>query len=150
MRKKFDDMNGIMWYYDKSSPQYVNSRTNFYAYIGKKENGKPWLRMVIQYVAEDWLFIEKYIIKVDGKTYNITEEKYGEIETDNGGGIWEWLDRTVSNSEFEIIKAIANGKNVKIRFSGKKYYKDKTVSSKEKLALRNVLEAYEALGGTLK
>lgn len=150
MRKKADDMNGITWYYDKTSPSYVNSRTNFYAYIGKKEGGTPWMRMVIQYVADDWLFIEKYTIKVDGKTYKITEEKYGEIETDNGPGIWEWLDRTVSTSEFEIMKAVANGKNVKIRFEGKKYYKDRTVSSKEKLALRNVIEAYEALGGTMK
>lgn len=149
MRKKYDDMNGITWYYDKTSPQYVNSKTNLYAYIGKEKEGKPWLRFVIQYVADDWLFIEKYIIKVDDKTYTITEDSYGEIKTDNGtGGIWEWLDRKVGYSEFEIIEAIANGKNVKIRFSGKDYHKDRTITYSEKLALKNVLNAYEALGGT--
>jgi len=105
MRKKYDDMKGITWYYDKTSPHYVNSRTNVNAYIGKKDSGTPFMRLVIQYVADDWLFIEKYIIKVDGKTYTITEEKYGEIETDNGsGGIWEWLDRSVDTNEYEIIK----------------------------------------------
>lgn len=151
MRKKYDDMKGITWYYDKTSPKYVNSRTNVNAYIGKRDNGSPFMRLVIQYVADDWLFIEKYIIKVDGKTYTITEEKYGEIETDNGsGGIWEWLDRSVDTDEYEIIKAIANGKNVKIRFSGKQYYKDRTVSYKEKVALKNIIDAYEALGGTMK
>ena len=151
MRKQYDDMKGITWYYDKSSPRYVNSRTNIYAYIGKKENSSPFLRFVIQYVADDWLFIEKYIIKVDGRTYTITEEKYGEIETDNGSGkIWEWLDRYVGEDEFKIMKAIANGRNVKLRFEGKKYYKDRTVSYKEKRALKNVIEAYEALGGTMK
>lgn len=150
MRKKYDDMNGTTWYRDRTSPQYTNYN-GFFAYIGDDETSKPWLRLRIQYAADDWLFIEKYIIKVDGKTYTITEEKYGEIETDNGsGGIWEWLDRTVDSDEYEIIKAVANGKNVKIRFVGKQYHKDKTITSKQKLALRNVIDAYEALGGTMK
>jgi hypothetical protein len=149
MRKKYDEMTGITWYYDKSSPQYVNSKTNLHAYIGKIKEDSPWLRLNIQYVADDWLFIEKYIIKVDDKTYTITEDGYGEIKTDCGSGrIWEWLDRKVSYSEYEIIEAIANGENVKIRFSGKDYYKDRTISIGEKIALKNVLNAYEALGGT--
>ncbi len=148
MRKSYDDIKGITWYYDKSSPRYVNSRTNFYAYIGKVENGYPWLRLKITYVADDWLFIEKYIIKADGKIYEIKENSYGEIETDNGGGkIWEWLDRIVGARELQIIEAVAHGKDVKIRFQGKKYRRDRTVTNKEKMALRNVLDAYEALGG---
>lgn len=150
MRKKYDDMSETTWYYDKSSPRYRSSRTNFYAYIGKKD-GPPWLRLVIQYVADDWLFIEKYIIKVDGDFYEITENSYGEIKTDNGyGSIWEWLDRGVNQKEYQIMKAVANGKNVKIRFEGKKYSRDRTITNKEKLALKNVLDAYEALGGYLK
>lgn len=149
MRKKYDDMNGTTWYRDRTSPQYVNYN-GFFATIGDDETSKPWLRLKIQYVADDWLFIEKYIINVDGKTYTITEEKYGEIETDNGGGeIWEWLNRSVDSDEYEIIKAVASGKNVKIRFVGKQYYKDKTITNKQKLALRNVIDAYEALGGTI-
>ena len=147
MRKKTDDMNGITWYHDKTSPRYTN-QNGFFAYIGKKENSSPWLRLTIQYAADDWLFIEKYIIKVDDVTYTISEEKYGEIETDNGsGGIWEWLDRAVDQNEMEIIKAVANGSNVKIRYVGKQYHKDRTITSTQKQALRNVLDAYEALGG---
>lgn len=147
MRKKTDDMNGITWYHDKTSPRYTN-RNGFFAYIGKKENSNPWLRLAIQYSADDWLFIEKYVIKVDDKTYTISEKKYGEIETDNGsGGIWEWLDRKVGKSEMEIIKAVAEGKSVKIRYVGKQYYKDRTITSTQKRALRNVLNTYESLGG---
>ncbi len=147
MRIKFDDMNNMTWYYDKSSPQYVNYN-GFYAYIGQSKGSKPWLRLAIQYASDDWLFIEKYIIKVDGQTYTISEDSYGEIKTDNGsGGIWEWIDRKVGSSEYEIIKAVANGKDLKIRFEGKDYYKDKTITVKQKTALRNVLDAYEALGG---
>jgi hypothetical protein len=148
MRVKVDDINDITWYYDKTSPQYTNYN-GFYAYIGTSKKSKPWLRLAIQYAAEDWLFIQKYIIKVDGQTYNIVEESYGEIKTDNGsGGIWEWLDRKVGYSEYLIINAVADGKDVKIRFNGKDYYKDKTITVQQKAALRNVLDAYEALGGT--
>jgi hypothetical protein len=148
MRVNVDDINDITWYYDKTSPQYTNYN-GFYAYVGTSKGSKPWLRLAIQYAADDWLFIEKYIIKVDGQTYNITEDSYGEIKTDNGsGGIWEWLDRKVGYSEYQIIKAVANGKDTKIRFNGKDYYKDKTITEQQKLALRNVLDAYEALGGT--
>ena len=147
MRVKVDDMNDVTWYYDKTSPQYTNYN-GFYAYIGTSKGSKPWLRLVIQYAADDWLFIEKYIIKVNGQTYNITEDSNSEIKTDNGSGeIWEWLDRKVGYSEYQIIKAVAHGKDVKIRFNGKDYYKDKTITAQQKIALQNVLNAYEALGG---
>lgn len=147
MSKKYDDVNEVTWYRDKSSPAYVNYN-GFFAYIGQSNGGKPWLRLAIHYAADDWLFIESYIIKVDGRTYTISEDSYGEIKTDNGsGGIWEWLDRQVGSAEFEIIKAVANGKDVKIRFSGKQYYKDKIITEHQKTALKNALDAYEALGG---
>ena len=85
------------------------------------------------------MFIEKYIIKVDGKTYTISENSYGEIKSDNGnGGIWEWLDRQVGSLEYEVIKAVANGNNVKIRFSGKDYYKDKIITEQQKTALNKL------------
>jgi hypothetical protein len=147
LNKKYDDVNEITWYRDKTSPVYVNYN-GFYSYIGQSEGSKPWLRLAIQYAADDWLFIERYIIKVDGKTYTISEKSYGEIKTDNGsGGIWEWLDREVSTSEYEIIKEVAYGKEVKIRFVGKDYHKDKIIPQQQKTALKNVLDAYEVLGG---
>lgn len=149
MRTKYDDINEITWYRDKTSPQYTNYN-GFFGYFGKTKTGMPSLRLRIQYAADDWLFIDNYVIKVDGITYTIEEQNYGEIETDNGsGGIWEWLDRAVSENELQIMRAVANGKDVKIRFNGKQYKKDKTINSTQKAALRNVLDAFEALGGKI-
>lgn len=147
MSKNYDDINEITWYRDKTSPRYTNYN-GFFGYFGKPDTGSPYLRLRIQYAADDWLFIEKYIIKVDGVNYEIQEEKYGEIESDNGGGkIWEWLDRGVSKNELEIMKAVSNGKKVKIRFVGRQYHSDKTITSAQKKALRNVINAFEAAGG---
>lgn len=150
MRKKLDEFSGTTWYRDKTSPIYTDVN-GFFLYFGKENEGKPWLRMRIQYTADDWLFIKSYKIKVDDKTYTISENRYGEIEKDNGGGeIWEWLDRNVSQSEMEMLYAMANGKDVVIRHVGRQYHNDRKLTSKEKKAILNVIDAYHALGGTLK
>ena len=101
--------------------------------------------MLIQYTAYDWLFIEKYIINVDGLIYEITPNTYDEIKTDNRNGmIWEWIDREVGFSEYLLINAVSRGKNVKIRFVGKYYRRDMTITNQQKKALKNVLDAYIA------
>lgn len=149
MQTSYDEIEGITWYRDKSAPSYAN--VNYLQlYIGKRKGGDPWLRLKIQYTADDWLFIDKYIIKADTRTYEIVEQRYGEIESDHDGGeIWEWLDRSVTEEELKIVKAIIESKESKIRYSGKQYHSDRTISEKEKQGLRNVLDAYRSLGGKI-
>ncbi|MNS62382.1 hypothetical protein D3C72_954410 [compost metagenome] len=146
MRKKHDDIKGITWYTDKSTPKYYSERSDFHLYIGKNNHSKPWLRMVIQYTNDDWLFIQRYIIKADGQTFEITPEPFKGVERDNGGGdIWEWYDISAGDRELEIAKAIANSKKAVIRYDGKQYYNDRTISTREKQAIKNVLAAHEIL-----
>jgi len=155
MRKKVDKLENITWYRDRTSPQYTNYN-GFFLYIGDRGFDYPTLRLRIQYKDSDWLFIEKYIIYVDGLKYKTIETKYGDVERDNGsGGVWEWLDIPVNkNSEdivndFDVIRAIINGKDVKLKFIGSQYSKVKTITKTQKNALKNVLEVYEVLGGEL-
>jgi len=146
LRTKYDDIKGITWYYDKGTPQYTNYNS-FHLYMGKEKSAKPWLRFRIQYTADDWLFIESYVIKTDNDSYTISTS-HGEVETDNGsGGIWEWYDVTIDNRLYNIIKDVINSKTVKLRYNGKQYYKDRTITTMEKQGLQNILDAYEALGG---
>jgi len=155
MIRKVDKLENITWYRDKSSPQYTNYN-GFFLYIGDKGINYPTLRLRIQYKDSDWLFIEKYIIYVDGLKYKTIETKYGDVERDNGsGGVWEWLDIPVTKynedivNDFDVIRAIINGKNVKIKYIGKQYSKVKTITKTEKNALKNVLEVYKVLGGEI-
>lgn len=146
MRKKHDEIKGITWYYDKTSPKYYSERSNLELYIGKERNSNPWLRFLVQYTSDDWLFIERFIINADGRNFEIVPEKFGGVERDNGSGdIWEWYDVTAGERELEIAKAIAESKKAVIRYEGRQYYKDRVVSSKEKQAIKNVLSAYEVL-----
>lgn len=152
-RKKIDDLEGITWYYDKTSPRYTNLN-GFYLYIGDRGHKAPWLRLRIQYKGDNWLFIAKYIIYVDGLEYRTIIPEYGDVKRDNGyGGVWEWTDILVNSNrdemidDFTVLRAIIRGKDVKVKFVGKTYVKTIIINNNQKKAIKNVLEAYEALGG---
>jgi hypothetical protein len=146
LRTKYDDVQGITWYYDKATTQYTN-HNSLHLYMGKELSGKPWLRFTIQYASSNWLFIENYVIKTDKNSYTISPSN-GEVKHDNASGdIWEWYDVAIDNKIYIIVKDIINSKTVKLRHNGKQYYKDRIISEKEKQGLQNVLDAYTALGG---
>ena len=145
MRISKDDVKGTSWYFDKSSPKYVNAN-GFFLYIGTGKGYTPTLRLKIQYFGEDWLFIESYFFNVDGKTKSINPG-YGDIETDNDSQVWEWFDTEPNNGEVELIKSIIKSKKAVMRLEGSKYYKDVTISATQKKAFQRVLTVYAGLGG---
>lgn len=143
MRIKNDDMNDTKFYFSKSSPHYVSTRSDISAYMGMgtNKNSTPYLRLQLSYVADNWLFVDSYTIKVDGIKY-VINGGYA-VKKDNGyGKIWEWLDKSPSEKEFEMLVKIANSKSAKIRYNGSKYYKDRAITSREKKAIKDVLTVY--------
>jgi hypothetical protein len=148
LKTKYDDVKGISWYYDKRTPAYTNYNS-FHLYMGKEKSGRPWLRFRIQYAADDWLFIESYIVKTDTRSHTI-ETTYGEVETDHGSSeIWEWYDVPMSNELYYVVVDVIDSKAAKLRCNGRQYYKDRTITASEKQGLQNILDAYQALGGQL-
>lgn len=146
MKIKYDDIRKITWYYDKSTPESNNTK-NIHLYIGKAEAGKPFMRLVIRYSSSNWLFIENYNIKADSTVFTIPTS-FGEVKRDNAyDSIWEWYDTKVDKKILNIVNSIIEAKSVKLRYNGQKYFDERTVSQKEKTALKNVLDAYIALGG---
>jgi hypothetical protein len=142
---RVDNVRDVTFYYAKGQSHFVNDRTHPLLYIVKPKQGPPSLRFIIRYVSDDWLFIESYTIKTDGETHTIAPS-YGEIERDNGmGGIWEWYNTDAGATELRIARAIIGSKSAIIRFSGKQYYKDRTVSAADKRAMQVVLDAYDVL-----
>ena len=51
-------------------------------------------------------------------------------------------------SRAALARAVIDSKKTTIRYEGKQYYKDRTLSSADKAALNQVLTAYQAIGGT--
>ena len=148
LRIKTDELEGKSWHQDKSSPRYIN-RNGFYLYIASSGFNYPSLRLKIQYKDDEWFFIKKYQIFVDGIKYSI-EPEYGKIKRDNGDGdIWEWLDISVDKDISEILSAIKYGKDIKIRYISDKYHKNRTLTNSEKKAIINILNVYSKIGGEI-
>lgn len=143
MIKSTDKIERTDWYRDKSSPAY-NNQNGFFLYIGKRGAADPWLRLRIQYHADDWLFIESFVVVADGQRF---EHNVVKFERDNDSTIWEWYDENLSESDLTMIRAVIGSKEAIIRFNGRQYRSDKKITSAQKAALQNVLDAYKALGG---
>jgi hypothetical protein len=144
MRISRDKFNNYSFYYDRTTPYYADNN-KFFLYIGQAPGSDPYLRMELRYSDDDWLFVDYAEINIDGSVYEF-DISSSEWETDNGSGdIWEWADVTPTNSHLSIIDKVINSKSAIIRFTGSKYRDDVTVSSTQKRAFVNVLNAFEAL-----
>jgi len=137
--------NNKKWYTPKSAPQYTN-RNGIYCYF-QTENGVPSnLRFRVQYYAEDWLFFSRIQFSIDGKAYDFIPNDT-ETDSGNGGYIWEWFDQGLTASDKELIYALANGKNAKMKFIGKQYYNIKTITKEQIKSIKQTIDLYNALGG---
>ncbi|WEK52945.1 MAG: hypothetical protein P0Y55_10060 [Candidatus Cohnella colombiensis] len=146
MRKTYDEVTENNIYVDKTTAEYVNENS-FHAIISQDKDGVPTLLMRIQYSGDDWVFIDKYIFKIDDETVEITPS-YGEVKRDNGyGGVWEYYTNYVTQDNRNLIESIISSKKTILRQQGSQNRSDRTITEKEKTALQNVLDAYEALGG---
>lgn len=146
LRKKVDEVEKITWYFDRSTPE-SNGAPAVYFYTGVETPGRPVLRAVNWYRADDWLFIEGFTVVADEQRFDVDGVDF---KRDNSGGtIWEWSDVQVDNKNFPHYKAIMGAKKAVVRYRGHQYYRDITVSDAEKKAMRNVYEAFEAWGGKL-
>ena len=133
-------------YADKSSPEF-DTKECFYAYIVKDLYGVH-LNFKIRYVATEWLNIENYMITVDQLDYSLT----GEIKKKETKGKkkykHELLDIPIhEGKQLETLNAIANGSDVTAVYVGKKQYKKRVINEEQRIAIRNVLDAYVFMGG---
>lgn len=139
----YDEFKDVKFYNPSTMPRYIDTRSYFLPYIGISSSNK-WMRICANYTDDDWIFFENLIILVDGKRYT-KSFSYSDIERDNDrGDVWEYADWTATDTDIAMLREIANSSSTKIRFSGNYTY-DLTVSSSDKKAIKQVLEAYDLL-----
>ncbi|TWP27070.1 hypothetical protein ETU09_08090 [Apibacter muscae] len=138
-----DEFKNINFYQDKLTPRYSN--TNFiYPYIVENDS-VYYLRMKFQYESDDWLFINKIYLNVNGKNVWSGEANF---DRDNSGGrIWEWADLKIESSFIPALVLLSEAKTVKIRYEGDKYHDDRVLTDKEKKIISNTLNTYLLLNG---
>ena len=69
LKKNFDDINGTTWY---KNPYFIHYNNSNYTsiYIGSKPDVQ-WLRLVMSYTGDDWIFFEKAFLSYDGNTWEV-------------------------------------------------------------------------------
>jgi hypothetical protein len=148
MLKTRDTMRSVTFWQDRAAPRFVNSRSWVGAYIAQSELSPPVLRLRIVYTGENWLFIERYLFKVDGQSFSLTPESYGaeSVERDNGsGGIWEWWDVVAEGERLRLLHALADAKSATVRYEGRQYYRDRSIGVEERRAVKRVLTVLDAI-----
>jgi hypothetical protein len=108
-------------------------------------NGIPKIVFMSNFTSSDWLFHTYIKIKI-GNVTKQTRETTGIREVLKGGRI---VERNTYNSitDLQILKWISENynKEILVRFYGKDYYDDITLSTNDKLALKETYELYTIL-----
>jgi len=118
-----DDIENIIWYLPKKLEICPYDDSVFYAYIGQDgDTKKPWLRIFIKYVGNEWLFINKFVIVTDDNKY--VYEKDFKRKVLNDGHIEEWVDFYANDRDIKMLHDLAKTKHFKIRFYGNDSYED--------------------------
>lgn len=144
LKTKTDKTQGITWYLSQEEPKYVTTRSYVLPYIGVQE-GRAWLGLRCHYTGPDWVFFESVTVVADGQAFSCSFA-YFDVQRDNQGGkVWEWVDVDMTDSELEMIRAIADSQVATVRFAGDLYEGEFTVKETDKQAIRDVLAAFEYL-----
>ncbi|MES2808203.1 MAG: hypothetical protein V4619_06240 [Bacteroidota bacterium] len=139
-RKNYDEFSKNTDIYDWSSPQYINYRGVF-AYITKGENDLE-LRLQMQYVDDEWLYIDEVIFNTDGENHTYSSWKFS--RGSNNSERWEWYDTNLT-SEPSTLVAIATAKTAKVKYIGDDYYKIVVITKKQQAAIKRQLQIYKGL-----
>ncbi len=154
-KKKYDEFSDCTWVtpYSSSNPNRQGSNTIYcYCYFATRGEVASNFRFVFQYISDNWLFIEDLIFNIDGSNYITTPTTWKHDVS--GGLVAEWCDEAVekaqkyeNNINETLIKAICEGKVVKIKMNGSNHYNVITLSSAQKKSIKDTYDYYKLLGG---
>jgi hypothetical protein len=137
--------NDKKWYIPKTAPQYTDMN-GIYCYFQTEKGVPSNFRLRIQYFANDWLFFKKIQFSIDGKAFEFIPDDT-ETDSGNGGYIWEWCDQMITGDDKNIIHALSNAKNAKMKLIGRQYYKIKNITQQQISSIKQTIDLYNALGG---
>ena len=155
-----DTFNNVNFYYPKAMPTNgtkfnINERTFVLPFIKGIDNTYA-LQTAINYMSDNWLFINSFEVNVDGNIIFNSSDYTNDLEfnTDNNDGyIYEtyvhivaqsW-DSTVDEAWLSMLRKIANSQKSTIRFYGTQYYDDFVVSEKDKQSIKDILDTWGLL-----
>ena len=139
--KRYDKVQDVTWYESPSQPYYTDIRSYVLPYIGKSGDSY-WMKLRFLYTGNSWIFFDNVEIYADGQKFYKSFDYY-EMIHDNDTEVWEYIDINPTDSDIEMLKAMANANETIVRFKGQERQYDLTISSEDKRGIKNVVNAYE-------
>lgn len=130
---KKDEFNNTGFYKHKRWGKYWPNRKTLTSYV----NSNGYAFFVSNYSGDDWLFHTSISVLIDEKKFtseNVPSFSDNNLTDHDSGRVWEVI--TYLESDL-ILKEIAENtdKTIKVRFNGREFYDDTTLSSADKQAL---------------
>jgi hypothetical protein len=156
--KKHDSLAKYYNHFNKTTDPFTNltiyrhtsnkndNKNVVYCYIAEKE-GVYNLRLAIQYIGVDWLFVEKYLFLVDGKRFSIDVSTGTVSQETTKNGIYEYFDALVNYDNAPGLSFLSGSKDALIRYQGKSKHYDRNIAHEEKESIRETIHLYELLSG---
>jgi hypothetical protein len=149
-----DGLTRYYWEYDKvdkkikyeplryMSEPYSNSK--YVSMQGSIEKGKAVGLLKLKFYGSSWIFADSVKIVADDLTWQSPKMNF--YRDNYGGNVWEYAYLDISKPEYrDIANKIASSKEVIIRFQGKQYYSDLTLSQRMKSDLMAMLKAIDVV-----
>ena len=137
LSQKYDEFQNITWVTNK---RVENNISVYGGFQGKTYTKPMFYRLVVSYSGKDWIFFEKMIVITDSGRYVIDFPKL-EQKTDVGYGyVFETYDVFLDNENKEIVRAMVNSDNVKIRLEGRENVYDFTLTKNDKAGLKKMID----------
>ncbi len=130
-------------YIFRIAPFFVDLETGPISVSIIKTGNNVQLFQRVQYKADDWLFVKRYVVLAGDERY---ESSPVDFKRDNSGGkIWEWITLNVNDKQRHLIDAVAAESDAIVRFYGRDYYADKEMSEIQRDALSKMLRLHDLL-----
>ena len=138
-----DDFKDITFHRHADSPAPEDHGKAFFAYIVEPKGKPPYLRLKIQYVGAEWIFVNKYSIKNGDSTVSFSPD-YNSVARNvlKGEGIEENYDCVVDDKIKPILTDVATKPGSVLRFEGKNSFSDYKIPAEEAARLEKVLTVF--------
>lgn len=123
---------------------HYNNRNMMSIYILKKENRSPSLMIKLSYKGNGWIHFKKASLAFDNRSIEVPFDTFEHKESKKDAGVAEWIEAPISNRMVSFLRSFAGSVNAKMQLTGK-HTESRTLTPKERQAIIDVLNGYEAL-----
>ena len=139
------DENGQDVWRDDRIPTMPDTSICF-IYIGRKQNGDPWLRLQVRFSSYKNLLLSRIEFSKGDRSAEIDAPADMVHNGNNGIIAWEWYDAPPSEHDLEMIRTIIAEPGVKLTLMGRERTVERELTETERVAMANVFQQALVIG----